>query len=303
MSKGARSKRHRTPRDWEKTTRQAGRVVLDYLVIAIGSVMVAIAADLFFIPNKVVAGGITGVSIILHYLFDTPVGLITLLMNIPLFLIAIIWAGGLSAGIRTIFAVLVMSASIDLLQPYLTPVTADPLLYTLVGGVIDGLGMGLVFRAGGTTGGTDIIARLAHRFFGIKLGHTLLATNILILGAATLFLGLEPALYALIISYVSSQAIDLIQEGVSHSRSALIVSDQHAAIRQAVLDELERGVTVLSGEGGYTGQERPVLLCAVSQSEVSRLKRLVQRIDPEAFVILFSASEVLGEGFKGLGAR
>ncbi|MCD6520397.1 MAG: YitT family protein [Anaerolineae bacterium] len=279
--------------------RRLGRIVLDYLMIAVGAVLVALATDLFFIPNKVVLGGVTGIATILYYLLHTPVGLVTLLINIPLFIAGVLWGGGLGAGLKTIWGVFVMSAAIDLLQPYLPSVTQDPLLYILYGGLLDGVGMGLVFRAGGTTGGTDIIARVAYHLWGIKLGHTLLITNVLILGAAVIAFGVEPVLYAILATYVSSRLVDLVQEGLARSRSAFIISERHAEIRQAILSQLDRGVTILEGKGGYTAQERPVLLCALSQAEVSRLKRLVQEIDPQAFVILFPTSEILGEGFKG----
>jgi len=128
-----------------------------------------------------------------------------------------------------------------------------------------------VFRAGGTTGGTDIIARLAHRFLGIKLGHTLLAANVVILGSAALIFGLEPAMYALLLAFVSSRVIDVVQEGLSQSRSTMIICRRSNEVRAAILGQMERGVTVLHGEGGYTGEPRDVLVCAVPQTEVSRL--------------------------------
>jgi uncharacterized membrane-anchored protein YitT (DUF2179 family) len=283
--------------------RRAGRVALDYVLIAIGSVLVALAADLFLIPNRVVSGGVVGIATILHYLAGTRVGLVTLLINIPLFVAALVWGGGWRTGVRTVFGVAVMSLAIDLLQPYLPHVTTDPLLYTLYGGLLDGLGVGLVLRAGGTTGGTDIVASVLYRLRGTRLGATILATNVLILGAAALIFGLEPALYALLVVYVSTQVVDLVQQGLARTRSCLIVSQRYEPIRDAILAQLERGVTVLRGMGGYTGEERPVLLCAVSQSEVTRLKRLVQELDPEAFVIVTAASEVLGKGFGNLIGR
>ncbi len=278
------------------------RALADYALIALGSVLVAAAADMFLIPNRVVSGGLTGVSTVLYYLIGTPVGLVTFLLNVPLFLANIRWGGGWRAGVKTVFAVAVMSAAIDLLRPYLPQATADPVLYTVYGGLVDGLGLGLVFRAGGTTGGTDIIARLAHRFLGIKLGHTLLAANVVILGSAALIFGLEPAMYALLLAFVSSRVIDVVQEGLSQSRSTMIICRRSNEVRAAILGQMERGVTVLHGEGGYTGEPRDVLVCAVPQTEVSRLKRLVQEIDPDAFVIVAPASEVLGEGFHGLEA-
>lgn len=282
--------------------RLPARALADYALIAMGAMLVAAAADMFLIPNRVVSGGLTGVATVLHYLIGTPVGLVTFVLNVPLFLANLKWGGGLRAGVKTIFAVAVMSAAIDLLRPHLPHVTSDPLLFIVYGGLLDGLGLGLVFRAGGTTGGTDIIARLAHRLAGVKLGHTLLAANVLILGSAALVFGLEPALYALLLAFVSSRVIDLVQEGLSQSRSTIIVSRRPAEVKRAILEQMERGVTVLHGEGGYTGESRDVLLCAVQQSELSRLKRLIQAADPEAFVIVVPASEVLGEGFRGLSA-
>jgi uncharacterized membrane-anchored protein YitT (DUF2179 family) len=276
------------------------RVAADYALIALGAFLVAVAADVFLIPNRVVSGGLTGIAIVLYYLIGTPVGLVSLILNIPLFLANLRWGGGLPATIKTIFAVVVMSASIDLLQPYVPRVTTDPLLYTIYGGLVDGLGLGLVFRAGGTTGGTDIIASLAHRLAGVKLGHTLLGSNVIILGMAAFVFGLEPALYALLLAFVSSRVIDVVQEGLSQSRSTFIISRRPDQVKQAILEQMERGVTVLYGEGAFTGEPREVLLCAVPQSELSRLKRLIQTADPEAFVIVVPAHEVLGEGFRGL---
>ncbi len=293
----------RARRPWRERLLAVWRILWEYLLIALGSVLVALAADLFLIPNQVVSGGVVGVATILHYTVGTPVGLVTLLINIPLFVAGILWGGGWRAGVRTIFGVAVMSLAIDALQPYLPRVTADPLLYTLYGGLLDGLGVGLVLRAGGTTGGVDIIARVLYHLRGTRFGMTILTANILILGTAALVFGVEPALYALLVTYVSSQMVDLVQEGLARTRSCFIISTQHEAIRQAILTRLERGVTVLHGEGGYTGQPRPVLLCAVAQYEVTRLKRVVQEIDPTAFVIVSPASEVLGEGFKGWVGR
>jgi len=280
------------------------RLLLDYGTIALGSICVAVAADLFLIPNQVVSGGVTGISIIIHYWLGTPVGLVALLLNLPLFAANLRWLGGLRAGLRTIFSVVVMSAAIDLLAPWLPRATSDPLLYTLYGGLLDGLGIGLVLRAGGTTGGTDILARLAHRFWGMRLGRALMAMNVVILALAALYFGLEPALYALIVAFVSSQVIDLVQEGgLAQSRCAWIISRRSDEIRRAVLTRMERGVTVLQGQGGFTGEPRQVLLCAVAQAELSQLQRLIHEIDAEAFVIVTPASEVLGEGFAGLGPR
>jgi len=278
--------------------RQAGKIAFDYAVIAVGAALVGVAADLFFVPNRLVSGGIVGISTMLYHTLGLPVGVMTLALNVPLLIAAAIWGGGLKRLARTLFGIAVMSATIDLLKPYLPPVTADPLLYATFGGLMDGIGLGLVFRAGGTTGGVDIIANLLNRWHGIRLGTTILMANALILGAAGLLFGIEPALYALLVTIVSSRAIDLVQEGVSPTRSVMIVSRQSEQIAKAVNTRMVRGVTIIPARGAYTGAEQPVLLCAILQSEVTRLKLLVQEMDPDAFVIVSPASEVLGAGFR-----
>jgi len=278
--------------------RRVRGVILDYILIALGAALVGAAADLFFVPNKLVSGGLVGIATILYYSFDLPVGLLTLAMNVPLLIAAAIWGGGIKRVARTLFAIAVMSGTIDLLKPYLPPVTSDPLLYAVFGGIMDGLGVGLVFRSGGTTGGVDIVANLLNRWRGVRLGTTILIANTAILGVAAVLFGVEPALYALLVTMVSSQVVDLVQEGVSQTRSTMIVSHKAEAIAQAINTRMVRGVTILEGKGAYTGTEQPVLLCAISQSEITRLKRLVQELDPDAFLIVSPASEVLGAGFR-----
>ena len=285
---------------WKRLT---WRVVFDYALIALGAILIALAADLFAVPNRVVPGGLTGVATIMYYTLGTPVGLITLAFNIPLFLAGMRWGGGRQFLARTLFATVVMSLAIDFFASRVSPVTDDPLLYTLYGGLLDGLGIGLVFRAHGTTGGTDILAQLLSRWTGVSLGVWLLILNALILTAAGLTLGWEQALFAMILSFASSRAVDLVQEGISYTRSALIVSDRSDGIRRTIIEQLGRGVTVLRGTGGYTDTERSVLLSVVTQAEVSRLKQLIHAVDPLAFVIIGQAQEVLGEGFKKLERR
>ena len=279
------------------------RALIEYLIIGLGAFLVALGADIFLIPNQVVSGGVTGIAIIAHYIFGSPVGIVTLALNVPLFLAGVKWSGGVSTGVRTVFAVIVMAFFIDFLQPRVPTLTHDPLLYTVYGGILDGLGLGLVLRFQGTTGGTDILARMAKRFLNINYGVTLLITNVVILGAAGLIFGLEAAMYAMILAAVSSKVIDLVQEGEQSTRSVTIVSNKPAEIQQGIFDELERGVTILHGRGGYTAAERDVLLCVVQRNEISRLRRLIQTIDPDAFVIIGSVHEVLGEGFQGMAAN
>jgi uncharacterized membrane-anchored protein YitT (DUF2179 family) len=270
----------------------------DYLMMTVGALLAALAVDFFLAPNDVVTGGITGAAMLLRTFFGTPIGLITLLANIPLFVIGFRSLGGLVFGVRTLYATVVMSLAIDLLAPYAQPITGDPLLYTLYGGMLDGLGVGLVFRARGTTGGIDIIARLLQQRTGIQPGRSMLGMNLLVFGAAFFGYGPEKVLYALLTAFVGSLALDYTLGAGTGARQALIVTDQPEAITQALLNDLGRGVTVLEGHGGYTGEARAVLLSVVERAEISFLKAIVGRTDPRAFVIIGEASEVLGEGFR-----
>jgi uncharacterized membrane-anchored protein YitT (DUF2179 family) len=278
--------------------KRAWLIIRDYIMISAGALLAALAVDFFLAPNNVVTGGITGGSMLLHTFFGTPIGLLTLLANIPLFVIGFRSLGGLVFGIRTLYATVVMSLAIDLLMPYARPITGDPLLYTLYGGLLDGLGVGLVFRARGTTGGIDIIARLVEQRTGIQPGRSMLGMNLVVFAAAFFGYGPDKALYALLTSFVGSLALDYALGAGMGARQALIVTAQPDAITQALLYDLNRGVTVLDGHGGFTGTARSILLCVVGRAEISFLKAIVGQADPHAFVVIGEASEVIGEGFR-----
>ena len=277
------------------------RILRDYLIMTIGVICIAISVDLFLIPNDVVTGGVTGVAIILNDLLGTPVGLTSLVLNIPLLIAGFRYLGGFVFGIRTVYATVALSFAIDLLNPYLgryMQSTGDPLLYTLYGGVLDGVGIGLVFRAQGTTGGTDIIARFLQHWKGVPMGRSLLAMSALVFAAAAYLFSLDKLLYALLVAFISGRAVDLVLEGASYARQAVIITTLPDKIRASILHTLGRGVTLLEGKGGYTAAERTVLLSVVAQSEISVLKAIVRDCDPNAFVIFSNVNEVLGEGFR-----
>lgn len=279
------------------------RIARDYALMTVGALCIALSIDLFLVPNNVIAGGVTGVSIILNSLVGTPVGLVILLLNVPLFIVGWRALGGLIFGVRTVFAVVVLSLAVDALAPLLRPVTTQPLLFILYGGVLDGLGTGLIFRGLGTSGGIDIVARLLERWRGVRPGRTLLALNALTYAGAFFIYGAEPVLFALLASFISSRAVNVVLEGGVTARQALIVTARPAEITAAVLQDLARGITVLEGKGGYTHQDRAILLCVVLRSELSFLKQIIARADPDAFVIVGEVAEVLGEGFGAGTAR
>ncbi|MBN1877528.1 MAG: YitT family protein [Anaerolineae bacterium] len=272
--------------------------IYDYTLIALGSFIVAANVPLFLEPNQVVSTGVTGIGMLAYYLWGWPIGLITLIINVPLVLGGIKWGGGIKFFARTIFAVLVMTVSIDVLQGRVPPLQGDPLLYTLFGGLLDGIGIGLVLRGRGTTGGTDIVAQLFNRHRGIAFGQVFMVTNSVILLGAAFVVGVKPVLYALIINFVSGRVVDVVQEGVGYARAVLIMTPRVEEVREAIFRALERGVTLLEARGGYTNAPRPALYVVVSRSQVTILKHLIAEIDPQAFVVVSEAHEVLGEGFR-----
>lgn len=278
------------------------RTAFDYVLLTIGAALLALNIDLFLVPNRIVSGGATGIATILYYVLGAPVGTVVLIINIPLFVAGVKWGGGMRFAVRTIYATVLMGVLADVFVPFVKqiPSITEPLLFVLYGGLLDGIGMGLVFRGQGTTGGTDIVARLMYHWKGVPLGTTILVVNSVVLIAAAAYFGLQAALYALILTFVAARVVDVVQGENSYARAAIIISSQAMDIRSALLTVLERGVTVLEGRGGYTEAGLDVLYCVVSRGEVSILKRLVQSIDPRAFVVITEASEVLGEGFRTL---
>ncbi|QJW45574.1 YitT family protein [bacterium BFN5] len=276
------------------------KILRQYLGMTIGIILTATALNMFLIPNKVAAGGVSGLATVLHYLSGWPVGMIMLVFNVPLFFLGIKILGP-RYGINTLYGAAALSLSIDLLAPYTPVLTHDLLLSSLYGGVLSGVGMGLVFRFKGNTAGTAMAAAIINKLYGISVGQALLAADFLVVAfAGIIFKSPELALYATISIFVTAQIIDLVQEGPSTSKAFLIMTDKPKEVADGILYEIDRGVTFIQGKGGYTGQERELLLCVVSTSEVTQLKELIYQKDQRAFVIVADAHEVLGEGFTAV---
>jgi len=273
------------------------RAVIDYFWIFVGSALIALALDWFLIPNKIAAGGVSGIATIIHYLFGLPVGAVMIALNVPLFLMGFKELG-LKFGVRSLYGMLVLSLLVDFLAPYLKALTKDPFLACLYGGVLSGIGLGIVFKFKGSTGGTDLAAAILRRFTKTNVGMALLFIDGLVVFASGIVFNPEQALYALITIVVTSLLIDLVQEGMGYARAFFIISDKNDLISEKIITELDRGGTCLKGEGIYSRKEKNVLLAVVNRSEVSRLKEIVYQIDPKAFVIVTNVHEVLGEGFK-----
>jgi uncharacterized membrane-anchored protein YitT (DUF2179 family) len=278
--------------------RGPARTFGDYLVLTLASLTVAVCVDMFLAPNHVVSAGVTGVAQLFQYMWGWPIGLSTLALNVPLLAAGVKWGGGFKLLWRTIYCVVVMSLGIDLLAGVVPTVEGDPLIYTIFGGLLDGLGVGLVLRVRGTTGGTDILAQLLYKYRRVNFGTVFLVANTLILLGAIPVVGLVPVLYALLVNYISAKVVDTVQEGLGYARAFLIMTLKCEEMRQAVLAEVGRGVTVLEARGGFSGDSRPALYVVVSRAQSSGLKRLIADVDPEAFVVVSEAHEVLGEGFR-----
>ncbi len=278
--------------------RRLARVVADYVLLTVGALLSATAVRFFLVPNQVVSGGITGVAQLLNTFLGTPVGAVVLILNVPLLIAGWRYLGGAVFGVRTLYTVVVMSLAIDGLASFARPITNDPVLYSLYGGLIDGLGIGLVLRARGTTGGSDILARLIERRFGVQPGRSLLGFDTIVFTAALFSYGPEKILYALLVAFTSSRAIDTVLAAGKGARQAVIITSTPDPIRHEVLHRLGRGITQLEGIGGYTGTSRAVLLCVVARTEIGALKNIISSVDPSAFVIVGEVEEVIGEGFS-----
>jgi uncharacterized membrane-anchored protein YitT (DUF2179 family) len=272
------------------------KTIIEYLGITAGSFLIALALTVFLVPNRIAAGGVSGLATVIYYITSFPIGITMLIINIPLFL-AGLKIMGKSFGIRTIYGIASLSLFTDLLQPHMTALTNDLLLASIYGGVLGGIGLGLVFRFRGTTGGTDLIASLINYYTGISVGEGLLIADGIVVALAGIFFNLEVALYAAVTIFITSQTIDVIQEGLNFKKGLLIISDKAEEINQMVVDDLNRSTTEFAAKGGYTGEKKRVLLCIISRSEVSEVKSAVADIDKDAFVIISNVHEVLGEGF------
>lgn len=278
----------------------SSRDVRDYLLIFSGSVIQAFSLNIFLVPADLVNGGVTGITQVINHFTGWPIGLMILAGNLPLFIIGWRYLGGKKFALRTVFSVLIYALSVDLIRILMPTegITTDTLLNALYGGVINGVGYALVYQGRGTSGGTDILARILSHFRGIPISQSYLMTD-----AATIILGgltfsWEKALYAMVLLYTSGISAETISQGSRVVRTALIITNHPQEVSAAIMKTLDRGVTNLPAKGMYTGMDRNVLFCVVSRPEVERLKTIVADSDPRAFLVIGEAYEALGEGFQ-----
>ena len=272
--------------------------VFSYVQIVSGALIGGAAYPLFLTPNRIAPGGITGIAMILNYVMQWPVGVVSLALNIPLFLIGYRTMGRVFA-FRSLVATVLFSLFIDILP--LRPLTVDPLLGTLYGGVLLGAGLGLIMRGGATTGGSDMVARMVHRSFQfISVGSFLFVIDCAVVIAAGFLIGTTEALYALINIFLTAKVMDAVIIGFSTNKACFVISSRWQEISQRIMKDMDRGVTRLDAHGGYTGEERPTLMCVISRSEIMAFKRILREEDENAFVIIVEAHEAIGDGFSGM---
>lgn len=276
------------------------RRVLDYLVITAASFIYAAAVSLFLDPNSLAPGGVTGIAIILNRIIGLATGTWMLVINIP-----ILAVGTWKFGWRFILSTMYCTALTSLFTNWLTsygPMTVDPLLASLAGGALIAVALGMVFRTGATTGGTDIIIKLLRlRFPHLKTGSLFLITDALIVtGSAFVFKNMDVALYAGLVVLVNSLLLDLVLYGRDGAKMFFIISDFPERIAGRILEELDIGATYMSGSGAYSGQEKRVILCVVKKQLSHKAEEIVRQEDPDAFLIVTSATEIFGEGYKNI---
>lgn len=265
-------------------------------VIMIGAVLVAISINSLVVPNHIADGGVTGIAIILHYLFGWPVSLVVLLLNIPLFLIALKMVGR-NFLLLSVIGVGSLSTALSL-TARLPALTSDSLLAAIFGGVLSGIGMGLIFRSRGSLGGTDILAVFLNRTTPFSVGQILLLIDAAIFLVTAVVFRPEMAMYAMIYMFIATRVVDFVQEGLSHSKSVLVVTNKPTAIAQDIMTKLERGVTFFNAVGAFSGETKQVVYCVISRTELSLVKEIVHVHDPQAFMAISEVPEVVGEGFS-----
>ena len=271
-------------------------IAAEYFFVIIGAAVVALGFNLFLFPNQIASGGVSGISTILHGLFGWNAGLVQYAFNIPLFIAGVLILGK-AFGFKSLLGTLALPFFIIITED-LEAATMEPLLGAIFGGIVVGTGIGLVFKGRASTGGTDLLAQIITKYTGLTLGTSVLIIDGVIAVSAAIVFDIEKGLYAIIGLYITTKTVDIIQMGFSQSKMVYIITTKKDEVRDAIYRDVNRGITKLPAVGGYTDEERPVLMVVVYQTEFTKLKQVVKTVDPSAFVIVSDAYEVLGEGFK-----
>lgn len=278
------------------------RRVIRYLFVLIGSAIYAAGFEFFMFPNSIVSGGVTGIAMIINYFTALPVGVLTIVLNIPLFVFA--WRSfGREFMLNSLIGMAVSSAFVDLFAVSGIVLTGDCMLASIIGGAIKGAGLGIIYYVGATTGGIDIVAKiLRRRMPQINFGTIVLLLDVVIITAYAFILGnYESAMYSVIAMFVVSKMIDLILYGIDNSSLCYIISEKSLELSASITSgRLHRGVTILEGEGAYSHQKKHVIMCVIKRTQIGELRRLVRKVDEHAFFVVSDAKNVFGNGFENI---
>ncbi|PKR78836.1 hypothetical protein CEY16_03525 [Halalkalibacillus sediminis] len=276
-----------------------GMKLKNIIFILIGSAIFSFGIVNFNMQNNLAEGGFTGITLLLYFMFSLDPGIMNLVLNIPIFMIG--WRLlGMTTFLYTVLGTFAVSIFLWVFQIYSFDFSLrnDMTLAALFAGTFIGVGLGIIFRYGGTTGGVDIIARLVHKYAGWSMGRTMfLFDAVVILSSIVLYLRPIEGMYTLVAVFIGARVIDFIQEGAYAARGATIISDHSHSLSKGIMEQMDRGVTILNGSGSFTGEKREVLYCVVGKNEIVKLKNIISDIDPHAFVAVSSVHDVLGEGF------
>jgi len=276
--------------------------VIKYLLIMLGALIYAIAFQFFMFPNAIVAGGVTGIAMIINAITHWPVGVMIIVMNVPLFLIS--WRHfGLEYMLASLLGMGLSSVLVDLFAASDFVATTDPMLAAIIGGVIKGVGLGIIYYQNGSTGGIDIVIKfLRQRYNYINFGTIMLIVDVAIVVAYALVLNqYQSAMYSIIAMYVVTKVVDLFLYGIDNSALCYIISNQSSELTEMILSgHVHRGVTILEGEGAYSHEKKHVLMCVVKRTQLPELRRLVKSVDERAFFVVTDAKNVFGKGFESI---
>lgn len=287
--------------------RKSYNVIIEYMGITIGCAFMAFSLNFFLGPHTIAPGGVTGLAIVIQQTIGIPIDVTNLVINIPLFILGLMVLGK-AFGAKTAYATLIISGFIRLLlilHGENVMLIADLLLASIYGGVIMGIGLGIVFRSGGTTGGTDLAGAILNNYFpNISTAKLMMFLDLMVVAAAGIVKkDLETSLYSVIALYITVKLVDFIVEGLNYSKAIYVISNNSEEIGQRIMDEVGRGVTALKARGFYTGDDKDVLMCVVNRSQVAKLKKIAHEIDERAFIMITTIHEVLGEGFKEINKK
>ena len=269
--------------------------IKEYIIVALACVVMAFNINYFFVGNKLAEGGVSGLSLIIHYLSNIDVSYLYFALNIPLIILAYIFLGK-NFLLKTLFATFILSVFLKVFASFSEPLD-DILLAAIFGGAINGIAIGIVFYAGGSTGGMDIVAKIVNKYTGIPISRILLATDFIVLSIVAVIFGKVIFMYTLISLVISSKMIDIIQVGIYSAKGVTIITTKEDEIRKRIMEDTGRGITLIDAKGGYTQKEIGMLYCVVGQYQLIRVKTIVKEVDPSAFMIVADVHEVIGNGF------